>query len=97
MVSSKLELLPGAMSGSMDLPQLWSVLSGLMFIAPVTTKSNKDRAAQSWSHPSMAAALERTGPVPHQLQHSDAGDLVPHRGDLGLPFICHIVEWEKEK
>lgn len=39
MVLSGLGLLPRAISGSMTLPQLWSVL---MFMTPVTCKSYED-------------------------------------------------------
>lgn len=56
MVTSRPGLQPGAMSASMALLQLESVW---MSVAPVTTEGHKDRAAQSWSLPSLAAALGR--------------------------------------
>lgn len=56
MVTSRPGLQPGAMSASMALLQLESMW---MSMAPVTTEGHKDRAAQSWSRPSLAAALGR--------------------------------------
>lgn len=50
-------LLLGPMSGFMALMQPQSLY---MSMAPDTTKDWKDRAVQSWPHPSLAAALGRT-------------------------------------
>lgn len=55
-MTSRPGLQPGAMSACLALLQLQSIW---MSVAPVTTEDNKDRAAQSWSRPSLAAALGR--------------------------------------
>lgn len=60
------QLLPRSTSGSLALLHgLWWCLLSL-----VTTKGIEDRATPSWPLTSLAAALRRTGPAPHQLGHS---------------------------
>ena len=50
----------------MVLSQQWSVL---MSTAPVTNKGNKDKTAQSWPCPLLAAAIGIIGSAPHLLLH----------------------------
>lgn len=51
-------------------------LSMLISMAPITTEISKGRAVESCAHPSLAAALERSGLAPDQLQHSREQALV---------------------
>lgn len=78
-MSSRPELLPKAVPGSVSLPYPQSVL---MSVALVTTEDNEDRAAGSWSRPLLATALGKIGPDPHQLQHS-------REGSLNLTWTAH--------
>lgn len=59
MKTSESGLLPGAMSGSMSLPQPQTVL---MSLASVTTESSENKAAQSMFCLSLAATIRKTGP-----------------------------------
>lgn len=61
-------LLPRTISGSVARPHAQSVL---MSLAPVTTKGNEDKTAQTWPYPSLADALGRTGPVLHGQDRTD--------------------------
>lgn len=60
-------LLPGAMSGSVDLDQSQSVL---LSVAPVTTQISEYWATQIWPRPSLAAALGKTDRALNQLPHT---------------------------
>lgn len=57
-------LLPEARSVSLALLQLQSVL---LSMAPITTESSDEKAAQSCPCPSFTAELGKTSSVPHQL------------------------------
>ena len=72
-VTFRPELLPRAMSGPMNLLELWSVS---MSVAPVTKEGQEDRAAQNWVLPPLAETLRRTGPTSptHTLTPATAVD-----------------------